>query len=151
MRAVILALVVAQPTLAAAQPAPPNSCQIRTTELNFGRYSGLDPFPTVTRAQILVDCGPAPVALRVTLTPGSSGRLLDRSMLQSTHRLHYNIYADPARRIVAGDGTGGTVALTPLLRRLGGRNRFIVFGVIPARQAIPAGDYSDQVQVVIEF
>lgn len=150
MRALTLIAAMLLPAAAAAQ-APPDACRIRTTGLNFGLYRALDPFPVFARAEVDVDCGRVPVQVRVTLTPGYSGRLLDRAMIQSNYRLRYNIYADPAHRLVAGDGTAGTIPLVPLLRRLGGRNRFLLFGEIPPRQAIPAGDYSDQVDVVLEF
>lgn len=150
MRTLTLAVALLFPAAAAAQ-APPDACRIRATGLNFGLYRSLDPFPTFARAEVDVDCGSSPVTVRVTLTPGYSGRLLDRGMVQSNYRLRYNIYADPAHRLIAGDGTGGSIALVPLLRRLGGRNRFLLFGEIPPRQAIPAGDYADQVDVVLEF
>lgn len=152
MRALILPALLACLASAAAQPPAGSACLIRTPGLDFRPYRALDPFPNIAIGRIGVDCrGSTAGVLRVTISSGRSGNPIDRRLSQGSHLLRYNLYADPARRLVAGDGSAGTVALVPLLRRLGGRNIFRIFGVIPPRQAVPAGDYADYLRVVVEF
>jgi spore coat protein U-like protein len=148
MRALIVMLLLA----AAAQPPPGGSCRIRSPGIEFGPYSALDPFPTMYIGRIDVDCrGTTAGVLRVTISSGRSGNPVDRTLSAGTSQLHYNLYVDPAHRLVAGDGTTGTVALVPLLRSFGGRNTFRVYAVIPPRQAVPAGDYADYLTIEVEF
>lgn len=152
MRALILPTLLAWPAMAIAQPPPGDSCRIRSPGIDFGVYSALDPFPRMVTTQIDVDCrGGGAGAVRVTISPGHSGNPLDRTLDQGNARLHYNLYIDPARRLVAGDGTTGTVALIPVFRSFGGRNLFRIYAVIPPRQAVPAGDYADTLTIEVEF
>lgn len=147
----LIPLLFALPAPALAQEADP-SCFIRVTGLNFGLYSSLDPGHASSLGRIEVDCFPPAetAGLKVTLSAGRSGQPLDRVMTHGDAELRYNLYADPARHRVLGDGSNGTVTPAQTTRALG-RANFRVYGVIWARQAVPAGEYSDTVRIEIEF
>jgi spore coat protein U-like protein len=63
--------------------------------------------------------------------------------------LRYNLYVDPARRRVFGDGTGGTVALAG---QVDGRRpaTFAIYGFVPGGQRVRQGAYSDTVTIALE-
>lgn len=71
-------------------------------------------------------------------------------MLGPISTLSYNLYADSSRRLILGDGSRGTSRLLPAP---GNGSRFVypMFGVIPPGQRVPAGHYSDTIQVEVEF
>ncbi|KQW82300.1 spore coat protein U domain-containing protein [Brevundimonas sp. Root1279] len=146
-----VALAVA-PRLALAQTTPEVSCAIRTTGLNFGVYSALEPAPATTVGRIDVVCIPPAVTatMKVSLSTGRSGQLQDRTMTFRDAPLHYNLYADPAHQRILGDGSSGSVAPFQSTRLIG-RSSFRVYGIIWPRQAVPAGEYSDAVRIEVEF
>ena len=151
MRTLILALLSCG--VAAAPASGQVFCRIDADELNFGTYSSLSPAPETANAAILVRCiGPDALGSpRVTLTTGGSGSFLDRRMRQGGAELSYNLYTDPSRRFVAGDGSASTIALPAPRTRAAGRARFVIFASIPPGQRVPAGSYSDSVLVVVAF
>lgn len=149
----IAAVAAVSPTLAIAQPVQAaRTCIIRVSPIDFGVYDQRDPAPTPSVGRVLVQCLRSVVlgGPKVTLTAGYSGRLLDRTMLSGRGALHYNLYTDPAHQFVAGDGTQGTSPLAQAFRSVG-ITAFRFYGAIGPRQLIPAGEYSDDVQVEVEF
>ncbi|RJF85793.1 spore coat U domain-containing protein [Sphingomonas cavernae] len=154
MRALIAFALLATPALAAAQPAPGNrSCSVRVHGLNFGVYDGLTAAPDLSLGRIELRCLPlgSSAGARVTLSTGNSGQYQDRVMTNGPHELRYNLYADPTRRRILGDGTGSTIPLPPRLTREFGPSVFRVFGIIHPRQLVPAGEYTDTIRIDVEF
>ena len=150
MRTLTAIALLCTPIMAVAQRAG-SSCRIDASDLHFSDYSTLDPFPNLGRSRIDVECRDAddfPVS--VTISDGNSGNPQERYMRSGTQQLRYNMYVDPGRRIVAGDGSGGT---SPLIARLPlpDRNIFLLFGQIFARQAVEGGNYDDRIRVDLEF
>ncbi|KQY84735.1 spore coat protein U domain-containing protein [Brevundimonas sp. Root1423] len=157
MRTLILIAALLAPTLLAPPPAAAQTttlprCTVRTEPMNFRPYSALDQAPNTTTSQIEVTCdAPDRVSLvRISLSPGRSGRHHDRTMTRGGSSLHYNVHTDPGHRRIAGDGSNGTVA--PIrLHRGPGRATFRLYGVILPRQRIRDGEYDDTLRVTIEF
>ena len=119
--------------------------------MDFRQYSVIDPFPRLGRSRVVVDCrNDNDIPTRVTVDAGSSGNPLERVMQSGNVDLYYNLYVDPGRQIVAGDGTRGT---SPLIPRLPSEdhNIYLLFGVIFQRQAVPGGEYTDRIRVDLEF
>ncbi|RZJ00557.1 MAG: hypothetical protein EON90_07100 [Brevundimonas sp.] len=148
----LLAPAVLAPPPAAAQTTTVPRCSIQTDPMLFRPYSALDQAPNTTTSQIEVTCdSPDRISLvRISLSPGRSGRHHDRTMTRGGSVLHYNVHTDPGHRRVAGDGTNGTVA--PIrLQRGPGRATFRLYGIIPPRQRIRDGEYDDTLRVTIEF
>nr|WP_295106613.1 spore coat U domain-containing protein [uncultured Caulobacter sp.] len=147
-RGLALALCTA-PTAAAAQGA----CLVEMTGLDFGVYSGLSPAADTAIGRLSVRCLPASDAgtPQVRVGAGQSGRHLDRMMTSGTAQLRYNLYLDPAHRLIAGDGSTGTSLLPAPRTRAIGRYAWPLFGAIPAGQRVPAGVYGDTILIEIAF
>lgn len=146
---VLLVLLTAAP--AAAQTAV---CRITVTGLAFAPYRSLNASPTTNIGRLDVFClpGAGSAALPVvTLSAGGSGNYIDRTMTSGTSELHYNLYGDPNRRLVLGDGTAGTISFPPPRTRAIGRATWPIFGVIPPGQRVSAGNYSDTLLIQVEF
>ena len=151
MRALIALLSLFAALPAAAQAGP---CRIRLSGLDFGTYDGLDPTPDTAIARLDVDCAPAPgpgALPRVTLSTGNSGHYAQRVMTSGSAELRYNLYAEPTRRLVLGDGSEGTTPFPPPRIRATGRSTWPIFGAIAPRQRVPAGVYTDTILIQVEF
>ncbi|QTC92242.1 spore coat protein U domain-containing protein [Brevundimonas goettingensis] len=153
MRALIIVTVLLTlPTVPAA--AQSGACRISVTGLTFAPYRSLNASPTTNIGRLEVFClpgeGSAAVPV-VTLSAGRSGNYVDRTMTAGSSELHYNLYAEPTRRLVLGDGTAGTVAFPAPRTRTIGRASWPIFGVIPPGQRVPAGSYSDTLLIEVAF
>ncbi len=150
-------LLIALPILLTALsplPAAAQSgiCRINVSGLVFAPYRSLDPSPVTSIGRIDVVCpGGASGSPLVTIGAGRSGDYLDRTMTSGTAELHYNLYADSARRRVLGDGTAGTTPLPPPRTRAFGIGVWAVFGAITPGQRVPAGEYSDTLLIEVAF
>ena len=89
--------------------------------------------------------------IMVQLSRGSSATFQPRTLRQGGDQLQYNLYLDPSRSTVWGDGSAGTSQYGPALPP-GGINVLLnVYGRIASRQNVRAGSYSDTVVVAIIF
>ena len=145
--------------LLACAAAEARTCFFRQIDgVAFGIYYPLQPGPLDARGRIRVFCwGRAEpgqgnsytVRISGVIAPGPSGR----RMSSGADELEYNLYKDAARTEVWGDGSFGA---TPLVNVFG-RNRFVVvgnhwvYGRIPPLLDRPSGQYTDIVDVTIEF
>ena len=138
-------------------------CSVATLGVAFGSYEIVLPSPTDAAGSIELICtyeptpgGPPPL-IAVYFSAGSSGNLTDRRMNSATDSLRYNLYTDPARTRIWGDGTGGTSFQTAQIRvgpGVGNATRselFTIYGRIPALQSVDSGSYSDTIVVTVEF
>lgn len=138
-------------------------CSVETLGVAFGTYEIVLPTPTDSNGNIDLVCtyeptpgGPPPL-VAVYFSAGSSGVLTDRRMTSATDTLRYNLYTDPARTQIWGDGTSGTSFQSAQIRvgpGVGNATRTVVFpiyGRIPALQSVDSGAYSDTIVVTVEF
>ena len=138
-------------------------CSVQTLGVAFGSYEIVVPSPTDANGSIELVCtyeptpgGPPPL-IAVYFSAGSSGNLNDRRMNSATDVLRYNLYTDPARTQIWGDGTGGTSFQTAQIRvgpGVGNATRselFTIYGRIPPLQSVDSGTYSDTIVVTVEF
>lgn len=128
------------------------ACTVSTTQVNFGNYDVLFATPTDSTGTISVSCNPR---ARVTVTIGTSpnsGGFNPRQMKQiaGVDLLNYNLYRDPGRVEIWGDGTGGTFSQWKNVNRNKPRV-FSVYGRIPPLQNVSAGPYTDILVVTITF
>jgi spore coat protein U-like protein len=87
----------------------------------------------------------------IHLSRGSSSSFQPRTMLQGLHQLNYNLYLEPSRSTVWGDGSGGTGQYGPVLPPNGSSVLVNIYGRIPHLQNAHAGSYADTVVVSIIF
>ena len=152
------------PAAASAQQLDPRSnCQVRVDPIDFGIYSTSSAAPADSTGHIEIKCGgnDAGKGTVVTLSPGASGHYHDRTLVHGADELNYNLYVDPGHRIVAGNGSQGTL---PLIGRPGdgklsefrlGRTTtrvdYTVYGRVFPRQSVAAGAYMDEITVTVVF
>lgn len=153
-----LALLAVLATFLASASARAQTCTASTSGLAFGTYSGPSGAASDTAGSVSVRCqGTIAIAIPFTvgLTAGSGGSIAARTLVSVANRLNYQIYTNAARTQVWGDGTGGTTqvsgSIVLTLGNLSLLNTISVYGRIAARQNVPAGSYTDAVQVVVTY
>lgn len=127
------------------------SCSATATGVNFGNYDPQSGVPDDAPGTLSLECngGGRSAFATVSLGTGNSGNFASRSMGNGASFLQYNLYADSARAIVWGDGSGGTSTVdVPVNFGLGSRT---IYGRIPSGQMVSAGAYSDLIVVTIDF
>jgi spore coat protein U-like protein len=148
----VLALA-AVAALAAPRPArAQQTCSISAaTALAFGTYDPFSTTPLDSTSQVTFRCPPGP-KVRIALDAGSSGAFSARTLRAGGEVLLYNLYADAARTVIWGDGTGGS-SIGPLVVVKGpaGTNIAYVFGRIPARQDPVVAVYQDLIRVTFDL
>ncbi|MGH7070109.1 MAG: Csu type fimbrial protein [Acetobacteraceae bacterium] len=131
------------------------ACTVSTTGLAFGRYVSASRVPDDASGSISVSCTAAtPTTLAYSIglfaTKGASSAPVMRS---ASGRLGYQLYADPARTEVWGDGASGRTVSFAAGLPAGRSNvqRFTVYGRIPPGQSVPPGSYQDQVVITLSY
>ncbi len=128
-----------------AAPAQAASCTVSPQSLDFGRY---DPFASSsldTVATINVTCD-VETAFEIALGTGA-GSYDARTMTGGADAMRYNLFIDPQRVIVWGDGTGGSNTVSAV----SARHDFTVYGRAPARQNLTPGSYTDVISVTVTY
>lgn len=157
MRMRAKSFVAALLTLALPSQQAVAACAVTVVNLAIG---GLVPGASPSRdtvGNIAVTCSGSPgevVRYRIALNPGSSGTFAMRQMkVSSGGTLDYNLYADAARNVVWGDGTGGTAVVTdsyPLGAPSVTRN-YPVFARALGKRDATVGRYADSVLVTLVY
>lgn len=111
----------------------------------FGLYDPFLPIPADTWGEIIVDCS-VPTTYIISLGRGA-GDGGGRELRSGSGALAYELYADPARSVVWGDGRG----LTQTVQGTGLRAAYTIFGRIFAGQNAPVGSYADSLVVEIVY
>lgn len=134
------------------------TCSFSSTPgMSFGAYNDSSAADTDSTTSIVVDCfrnaGPASADVTLQLGPSAgSGALTPRRMSSGSNRLDYNLYRDAGRSQVWGQ-TPGVDAVTITINGIpnnGSRSgTFVIYGRVPALQNVPAGAYSDSVQMTV--
>jgi len=128
------------------------NCSVRTVSLHFGLYDHLSTDDLEAEGGVYVTCDPA-VTFNISLDAGtnSGGHFSPRrlAMVGGGDSLAYNIFRDPARIEIWGDGTGNT--FTHSGTGNGTESQFITYGRLPGGQNVPVGRYVDVVLVLVEW
>lgn len=131
------------------------SCSANATNVNFGTYDPTNAAPADSSGTISVNCTGLIALLgtiQVAASPGSSGTPVQRTLRQGTDALNYNLYVDPARSIVFGNGTGGSQTIArPLNGLLFFGQTVFFYGRIPAQQSARAGTYRDTIVITVTY
>lgn len=142
----ILCLALFLVTLQVSAPAAAG-CEASVSLVDFGELD-LDRGENVS-GELVVTCD-QPAAFSVALSAGL-GDFVRRKM-QGTDgaALRYNLFVDAARRRVWGDGV--SAGTQTILGENDGRRPSIIpiYGVVPSRQKVLVGPYSDNLLVTVE-
>ena len=146
-----LRLMLTVGLLLALSPAQAQmNCTVFTRALNFGTYNAGTPPPLDVTGRVDVRCLGTPFTpYTILIGPGSSGDAANRALFNATDQLLYNLFTDPARTIIWGDGTGGTGSVSGLPPPR--RQRFPIYGRVYGSQNVPAGAYGDTVDITVLF
>jgi spore coat protein U-like protein len=132
--------------LAIAAPcAHAAGCSVSTVGLNFGNYDVFSTLDDDITGTINVSCQ-ASTSYTISLSSGS-GTYSARTLLSAGNLLNYNLYLDPTRLTIWGDGS----ATTGTVSGSGTTGSYTVYGRIPARQNVVVGIYADIVTVTVTF
>jgi spore coat protein U-like protein len=132
-------LVIAAPCAYSAR------CSVSTVGLNFGNYDVFSTLDDDITGTINVSCQSS-TSYSISLSSGS-GTYSARTLLSAGNRLNYNLYLDPTRLTIWGDGS----AITRTVSGSGITGSYPVYGRIPARQNAVVGVYADTVTVTVTF
>ncbi|MFU8797193.1 MAG: spore coat U domain-containing protein [Gammaproteobacteria bacterium] len=132
-------------------PLPIIACTFPSINgIAFGTYT-VEGQNLTSVGSITYHCTGPVTAVAIKITAGSAGEF-NRAMLNNItgERLYYNLYLDPARQIVWGEGSSGTGIYeekpTPDISR-----SIPVYGYIPSGQDVGPGVYRDQLIVSLDF
>jgi spore coat protein U-like protein len=151
-RSLILLVLI----LAAVTGAGAVTCTVTSSGIAFGAYSGVSTSNSDSTGSITVRCV-TPVAARVTyqlhLGAGGSGAHSGRQLGSGNNRLNYNLYTEPLRRTVWGDGNGGTSrqGFSSTIPPGETVTEFVVYSRIPPGQRPRPGVYTDSLIVSIMY
>jgi spore coat protein U-like protein len=131
---------------------------LSTTPLVFGQYVPSRNVPSDFTATLNLTCvasGTTSATFQGTIGLIGSGEPGGRDLADGRHRLRYQLFVDPARTILWGDGSGDTRTL-PTSGTVGPtapmRQTFTIYGRILARQTDAAvGNYRDQITAVLNY
>jgi spore coat protein U-like protein len=138
-------------------------CSIAAVSVNFGKYDPVATSPDDSVGTVTITCrhiaGNAErVNYSVMLSNGMLGNsAATRTMAAGSGRLGYNVFTDPARSQVWGNGTGSTVIASGSMTvgpGVGNGNQTVthsVYGRIPQLQDAVPGTYSDTLLVTLTF
>ena len=131
--------------LVAASPVAAAQCGVTVVGVTFGSYDVFNTLDTDVAGTISVSCDSAS-SYSISLSPGF-GSFLARRMTNGANLLAYNLFTDPQRLSIWGDGSGGTSTLSGT----GTGGSYTVFGRIPAAQNAAVGSYSDTIVVTVTY
>jgi spore coat protein U-like protein len=126
-------------------PAVAATCTISPQSVSFGNYDPLSVQPLDGVGNIAVRCD-AETSFTITFSSGT-GSYAVRRMTSGANALEYNLFTDPSRLTVWGDGTAGSATVGATASSA----EEAVYGRIAARQNVPAGTYTDVVVVTITY
>lgn len=124
---------------------------VSATPVAFGDYDAGAGTPLDGEGSVSVTCDLG-VAYEVQLDPGanSGGAFFPRRMTQGgTYFLEYNLYLDPTRLQVWGDGASGGGTAVQSGGGTGLQQNFPIYGRIPPLQSVGVGAYADNVTVTL--
>lgn len=99
--------------------------------------------------EVIVTCD-EPSRFSVALSAGTGNYRLRKMLGTDGHELKYNLFVDSARRRIWGDGvSAGTLTIRG---ESDGRRPLVipVYGLVPPRQSVLTGAYSDNLLVTVE-
>ncbi len=123
------------------------ACSVSSPGLNFGNYDPSSSFDKLGAGTITVNCSLATI-YTVALSAGQ-GTFAQRTLKNGASTLNYNVYIDPTRLLVWGDGSSLTSVNPGVGTGLDGT--FTAYGKMPAQQNVRVGTYTDSMVITVAF
>lgn len=145
--AVLMSLFAAAPSEVHAL----DSCTLPSVaSVAFGSYDPLLGGAVDSTGTITYHCTGSPETIAISIDPGDAGAFWPRRMHSGSWQLAYNLYLDPSRASVWGDGSGATSVFQETAV-IGTNTSLTVFGRISGGQNPHVGSYSDTLVVTVSF
>lgn len=128
---------------ASASTACLAACTVSSTGIGFGTYDVFSALNDDITGTVTIRCRPV-AAYALSLSPGS-GSYASRAMTSGLYTLNYNLFLDPTRLTIWGDGSAGTGTVSGNARDATHNGR------IPALQNAQVGSYTDTIIITITF
>ena len=127
-----------------------------TQPVEFGVYNPLSSQPKDVTGTVEILCIAVPgtqVDYTISLSPSSGTPLPERKMTASQDELQYNLYTDPQRIWIWGDGSGGTATSGDsfVLQQPSELRSYPIYARLPAFQPVRPDIYTDQIVVTVSF
>jgi spore coat protein U-like protein len=120
-------------------------CSLSAIGVSFGSYDVFSSLDSDVTGSITVSCQSS-ATYSISLSPGA-GSFVARKLTNVGSQLAYNLFIDPQRLTIWGDGSGGTTTVSAT----GTGGTYTVFGRIPAGQNAYVGSYSDTIIVTVTY
>ena len=130
------------------------NCTASLASIGFGSYASPGTANSDSSGTVSVTCTGVNVLVSYSIALGTgSGSYANRKLISGTNFLSYNMYIDPTRLQIWGDGSAGTSTITNayLLGLTSVTTATPVYGRIPGGQSQPAGTYNDTVIVTVTY
>jgi spore coat protein U-like protein len=133
--------------VAATSPSAGAACSLNVQGVIFGTYDTFSASNLDSTGNIAVTCDLG-TSYTVSLSPGT-GTYASRRLASGGDVLSYNLFVDPTRQVIWGDGTGGTFTVSGA--GITTAVNYTVYGRIPSGQNASVGNYSDSITVTVTF
>lgn len=129
------------------------ACSVEAVAVAFGRYDATRSLPTLTTGNITITCSGTAgelVGYSIALEGASGGT---RTLKSGSNVLNYNLYTRADHQTIWGNGQNGTkpVGDAYTLSASSNSRNYPVYGSMPAQQRVPAGVYSDTINITVTF
>jgi spore coat protein U-like protein len=122
-----------------------SGCRLNGGTLDFGSYNSGQPTDLDAVGIInIVDCNGDIV---ISLDGGGSGAVTNRQMRSGDNRLNYQLYRNPTRTAIWGEGSDAREITLLALQSA----PIQVYARIPKSQTVPDGVYTDVVNITLSF
>jgi spore coat protein U-like protein len=142
----VLALALASALVAPGitRAAPPCNVSVAGT-LAFGTYDVFATTALDTSAILTLNCPAGGPTLYVTISKGNSASYAARELRSGSDVLRYNLFLDPGRTQVWGDGTEASSVWYPPKKNA----QTTIWGRVPAAQDVAGGSYGDTLVITV--
>jgi len=133
----------------AADALGTGACSVLGAGIHCSEYNALDEGDAYMDGWITVKCDAAATVI-IAIGPGASGNTVNRTMtMPGANPLRYNLYTDPARKRLWGDGTTGAMVTVEVSAN---KEVYVpVYGRIDPDQPTSSGGYSDSPVITLTW
>jgi spore coat protein U-like protein len=153
-----LAAVCMLPVAASAKSSPGVVCSLAVTALQFGDYVPYRIGATDSTATLVVTCttsSPTIGQVDGSIAMGGASPASDRTIGNGVHALQYQLYLDPARSRIWGNGIdqGNILPITGIVSSAAPfRQTITIYGRIPGRNMSAAAvDYAGVMTATLDY
>ncbi|MHC5717089.1 MAG: Csu type fimbrial protein [Nostoc sp.] len=125
-----------------------SQCTVNVNNINFGSYDVFNNSSTTTTGTITYnDCSSAS-SINIYLSKGNAPSYTPRQLKNSNNNdvLNYNLYLDASGTLIWGNETNGQYYTSSA-----SSGTVSIYGIIPAKQNVSVGRYTDTITATINY